>query len=116
MEPLKDLCQKIFNVHDDIRHIVIADLQGSLMEICSRAKYEWPLTSIRDMGGIAAAIVSGIFERTQEYGGNINYIEVNYQKLKLFILQGKDKFFLISTRRKIPLEAVETMCKVVKEL
>ncbi|RLF11100.1 MAG: hypothetical protein DRJ98_04455 [Thermoprotei archaeon] len=116
MKTLKEVCNKLFNIHDDIRHVVIADKEGSVLEVCSRAKYTWPPEIVEQIAGVAAAVISGIFEKTKEYGGDIKHIMVSYEKMKLFILQAKDKHLLISTRRSIPAEAVEAMEKVVKEL
>ncbi len=111
----RELCDKLFKVHDDIRHVVIADKEGTVIEVCSRAKYTWPSEIVQQVAGVAAAVISGIFERTKEYGGDIKHIMVSYEKMRLFILQAGDKHLLISTRKSIPPEAIEAMEKVVKE-
>jgi len=113
---LKHLCDEIFKIHDDIRHVVIADKEGTVLEVCSRAKRTWPAELVQQVAGVAAAIVSGIFEKTREHGGDIEYIMVSYEKMKLFLLQSRDRHFLISTRKTIPLEAVEALERLIKGL
>lgn len=113
---LEEVCNEVFKVHDDIRHIVIASKEGSVLKTCSRAKYVWPLEIVNQVSGIAAAIISGIFEKTKEYGGEIKYIMASYERLKLFIIQGREGFFLVSARRTIPEEAVEALVKLLKSL
>lgn len=111
-----ELCNEVFKVHDDIRHVVIADREGSVLRTCSRAKYVWPAEIVNQVSGVAAAVVSGIFEKTKEYGGDIKYIMTSYERLKLIIIQGRENFFLISARRTIPEEAVERLAKLLKSL
>ena len=35
------ICDEVFGVHDDVRHIVVVDGDGRVVDICSRAKREW---------------------------------------------------------------------------
>ncbi|MCX8204561.1 MAG: roadblock/LC7 domain-containing protein [Candidatus Nezhaarchaeota archaeon] len=116
MKTWEEVCREVFKVHDDIRHMVVADKEGSVLKTCSRAKYVWPSEMVQQMSGAAAAIISGIFEKTKEYGGDIRYIMASYERLKLFIIQGRENFFLVSARRTIPEEAVETLVKLLKSL
>ena len=110
----KELCDRLFRVHDDVRHVVIADREGTVIEVCSRAKYTWPSDMVQQVAGVAAAVISGIFERTKEYGGEIKHIMVSYERMKLFIFQAGDKHLLVSTRRSMPAEAVEAMERVIR--
>lgn len=116
MSSLKQVCDEIFKIHDDIRHVVIADREGTVLEVCSRAKRTWPLELVQQVAGVAAAVVSGIFERTKEYGGDIKHIMVRYETMNLLLLQSRDKHFLVSTRKTIPLEAVESLERLIKSL
>jgi predicted regulator of Ras-like GTPase activity (Roadblock/LC7/MglB family) len=116
LERLKEVCEELFKVHDDIRHVVIADREGSVLRVCSRAKHTWPNSLIQETAGVAAAIVFGVFEKTKEYGGDIKHIMVSYERMKLFLLQAKDKLLLVSARRTLPLDAVEAMERLVKSL
>jgi len=116
LKTLKEICDELFKIHDDIRHVVIADKEGTVLEVCSRAKYTWPPEVVQQVAGVAAAVISGIFEKTKEYGGDIKHIMVSYERMKLFIFQARDKHLLISTRRTVPPEAVEAMDRLVKSL
>lgn len=95
---------------------MVASKEGRVLRTYSRAKYVWPSEIVNQISGVAAAIISGIFEKTKEYGGEIKYIMANYERLKLFIIQGGENFFLVSARRTIPEEAVEAMVRLLKSL
>lgn len=108
----------LFNLHDDIRHVVVANASGGVESIGSRARATWPEDLIKQFSGLMASIIFGICEKVENIAGAINYIEISYEKMKLFIVKGRErnKFYIISARKSIPPEVVSRMIDLVEKL
>ena len=105
----------LFNLHEDIRHVVVVDSAGNVESIGSRAKATWPEEQIKQFSGLMAAIVFGICEKVQNVAGALDYIQVSYEKMKVFIIRGREnKFYIVSTRKKIPQDIVNQMVERIK--
>jgi len=105
----------LFNLHEDIRHVVVVDSAGNVEGIRSRAKATWPEEQIKQFSGLMAAIIFGICEKVQSVAGTLDYIQVSYEKMKVFIVRGREnKFYIISARKKIPQDIVNQMVEKIK--
>jgi len=111
-EPLD--ANRIFDIHEDIRHVIIADFMGAVLEIHSRAKRQWPLEMQKQFSGVMAAIIFGISEKVQDIAGEIRQIIVNYEKMKIIIIKSAKYFYIISTRITLPETAIEELTNLIK--
>jgi len=111
------ICDEVFRVHDDVRHIVVVNEDGRVIDICSRAKKEWSRELIKETAGVIARIVIGIFDGVREISGNVENIIVTFEKMKLLIAKTKSgNILLISTRKGIPQMAIEKVFEVAQSL
>ena len=111
------ICDEVFGIHDDVRHIVVVDGDGRVVNVCSRAKREWSRELIKETAGVIARIVTGIFDGVKEISGNVENIIVTFEKMKLLITKTKSgNILLISTRKRIPQMAIEKVFEVAQSL
>jgi hypothetical protein len=106
----------LFSLHDDIRHVVVVDASGNVVSIGSRAKTAWSEDIIKRFSGLMAAVIFGICEKVQDIAGYLNHIQIDYEKMRVFIVRRKEKIYIISTRKNIPREAVNKMIELVGKL
>ncbi|MBC7130603.1 roadblock/LC7 domain-containing protein [Candidatus Bathyarchaeota archaeon] len=106
---------KIFNLHDDIRHIIIADSMGAVLEIHSRAKKQWPQDVQRQFSGIMAAVTFGLSEKIKEIAGEIEHITVTYEKMKIIIIRSSKYFYIVSARRNLPNHIIDELINLMKK-
>jgi uncharacterized DUF497 family protein len=52
----------------------------------------------------------------QDVAGNLNHIQIDYEKMRVFIVRRKEKIYIISTRKNIPREAVKEMIGLIGKL
>jgi len=111
------ICDEVFGVHDDVRHIVVVDGDGRVVDICSRAKREWSRDLIKETAGVIARVVMGIFDGVKNVSGDVENIIVTFEKMKLLIVKTRSgNILLISARRKIPQMDIERVIEVARNL
>jgi len=109
------VCAKLFELSDDVRHIVITDEDGIVLCIESRAKREWSRGRIKDLAGLIAKISTGIFDAVKEISGELESVLITFTKMKLLITKDKaNRFYLVSMRRSIPSEQVERVIETIR--
>lgn len=108
--------ERIFRLHDDIRHVIVADSMGDVIRVFSRAKREWPSDVQRQFSGLMAAIVIGISEKVRDIAGEVEYVFVSHGKLNIIICKSpKNYLYLVSTRKSIPSDVVIRLVRLIKE-
>ncbi|MGB9853642.1 MAG: hypothetical protein ACPLRY_02385 [Candidatus Bathyarchaeales archaeon] len=105
---------KVFGLHDDIRHVIIVDSIGEVVNIFSRAKKTWPPDIQKQFSGIMAVITFGISEKVRDIAGDIEYIAVRYEKLKIIIAKSTKYFYIISTRTSLPDEVIGKLTALIR--
>lgn len=105
---------KLFELHDDIRHVIVVDSMGEVVDIFSRAKKTWPMDIQRQFSGIMAAVTFGISEKIREIAGDIEYIIVHYEKMKIIIAKSLKYFYIISARKSLPDEVINNITALLK--
>ena len=105
---------KVFELHDDIRHVIVADSMGDVINIFSKAKKTWPLDVQRQFSGIMAAVVFGISEKVRDIAGNVEYIVVHHEKLKIIIAKSANNIYIVSTRKSLPDEIIDKLVALIK--
>ena len=111
LDVIKD---KIFGLHDDIRHIIIADFKGEVLSIFSRAKKEWPSDVQKQFSGLIAVLTIGLSEKVQDIAGHVEYVLVRYEKLNIIIVKSSRFIYIISTRKFMPNEAIDRLVELIR--
>lgn len=108
--------ERIFRLHDDVRHVIVADSMGNVVKVFSRAKREWPPEVQRQFSGLMAAIVIGLSEKVRDIAGEVEYVFVSHGKLNIVICKSpKNYLYLVSTRKSIPWDMVARLVGLIKE-
>lgn len=100
---------KVFGLHDDIRHVIVVNSMGDVVDIFSRTKKTWPIEIQKQFSGIMAVVTFGISEKVRDIAGAIDYITVQYEKMKIIIAKSSKYFYIISARKSLPYEVVDKL-------
>lgn len=106
---------KIFGLHDDIRHVIVVNSMGKVVKIFSRAKKTWPSNVQREFSGVMAAVVFGVSDKVRDIAGNIENMIVNYEKMKIIIAKSSKYFYIISARKSLPDEVADNLTMLLKK-
>ncbi|MEM1539603.1 MAG: hypothetical protein QXK33_04240 [Candidatus Bathyarchaeia archaeon] len=105
---------KLFGLHDDIRHVIVVNSMGEVVDIYSRTKKTWPVDIQKEFSGIMATVTFGISEKVRDIAGEIEYIAVHYERMKIIIVKSPTYFYIISARKSLPNEMVTTLTSLLK--
>ncbi|MCS7114382.1 MAG: hypothetical protein RMJ15_09825 [Nitrososphaerota archaeon] len=105
---------KLFGLHDDIRHVIVVDSMGEVVNIFSRAKKVWPMDIQREFSGIMATVTFGISEKVRDIAGEIEYIVVHYEKMKIIIVKSPKYFYIVSARKSLPDDMAKALTTLLK--
>jgi len=108
-----NVVDRIFELHDDIRHVVIVNSMGQVVRIASRAKVTWPEDLIRQFSGLMATVVLGVSEKVQNIVGNIEYLMISYEKSYVILLRSKEFIFIVSARKTMPSEILRKLASLL---
>jgi|GEM_PF-1071512 len=112
--PLKLDAELLFGIHDDIRHIVVADLLGNVQNIFSRAKKTLPEDMQKETVGVISSVAFSLGEKVREVAGDVECVVVYHEKLKVIILKSEKNLYVITARKSLPEEAVYKLISLAK--
>ncbi len=113
MPPKLD-AELLFGTHDDIRHIVVADLLGNVQNIFSRAKKTLPEDMQKETVGVISSVAFSLGEKVREVAGDVECVVVYHEKLKVIILKSEKNLYVITARKSLPEEAVYKLISLAK--
>jgi hypothetical protein len=90
---------KLFNVSDDIRSVMVVAEDGEVVEWKSRTKRVVPREFVSDLARVWVAIVAGLVGRLNEFFGEDEYLHVKYKGLHLYGFRIGERYVVFSARR-----------------
>lgn len=105
---------KLFELHDDIRHIVVADKMGNVINIISRAKKKLPEDAQKQFVGIISSLSFSLGEKVRDVAGDVECVVIYHERLKILIARSSNNLYVISARKSLPEEVVYKLIALTK--
>lgn len=113
MSPKID-AELLFNLHDDIRHIIVADGWGNVQKIFSRAKKTLPVDLQKETVGIISSITYSLGEKVRDVAGAVECVVIYHEKLKVIIFRSENNLYVITARKTLPEEVIYKIISLAK--
>ncbi|MBI4362744.1 MAG: hypothetical protein HY558_06175 [Euryarchaeota archaeon] len=111
-EPIAD---RILAIDHRIGSVLVVDSKGKVQEFKNIAR-EMPIPEsvLRTMGGMWAAIMADIVEKTQAFFGKADHITLRMEKLDIYGLFTAGRIVIVTARRDLPENTVDKIRAIVK--
>ncbi|MCS7139385.1 MAG: hypothetical protein N3F04_00855 [Candidatus Nezhaarchaeota archaeon] len=110
---MSELSNKLFEVSENVRHVVVTDKEGSIIHIASKAKKEWPRENIKQIMYFAAQIFSEALEAVKDVSGQVESVLFTFSNMKLIVVRDRaGRYLAISMRRRATHEEVDKVINV----
>lgn len=113
MSPKID-AELLFSLHEDIRHVIVADRLGNVQNIFSRAKRTLPENLQKEIVGIISSITYSLGERVRDVAGDVECVVIYHEKLKVIIFRAEKTIYVITARKSLPEEVVYKLISLAK--
>ena len=98
---------RLFALHEDIRSVIVVDKAGRLVDSRSRAKHPVPKEFAQGLASTWISTVGALVERTQDYSGEISFLQIKYSRFHLYGFISKDSYVVLTARTTLQPDVID---------
>lgn len=113
----KELCQRVLDIHNDIRWVKIIDQQSKITFEAKKAHVEPYLSedAMENLRMLWVEVIRGILGRIAEYWGPPHYIQVQFTRVTLFGFPYVGGTLIVVAEPTVPLTMITKIQDVLKQ-